>query len=173
MTELFRGFVKTRNKKCTQKFANGEPLLTLEQVQKYDEYAGILAENTILIDIDNLDQSEVLMNIIEDRQINCRVIQTTRGRHFYFKNTKVTTCATHTHLACGLTADIKIGSKNSYAILKFDGEERFLRFFCLSRLMLTFGKWTRETGETKSCSVTFLPCRSTDCRRKRYGTRCE
>lgn len=128
MTELFRGFVKTRNKKCTQKFANGEPLLTLEQVQKYDEYAGILAENTILIDIDNLDQSEVLMNIIEDRQINCRVIQTTRGRHFYFKNTKVTKCATHTHLACGLTADIKIGSKNSYAILKFDGEERFVEW---------------------------------------------
>ena len=125
MSELFRGFVRTKNKKCTQKFANGEKLLTLEQAQKFDEYAGILAQDTILVDIDDAEQSEVLMQIVEDLQINCRVIQTTRGRHFYFKNTSVAKCSTHSHLACGLTADIKIGSKNSYAILKFDGDERF------------------------------------------------
>jgi putative DNA primase/helicase len=128
MSELFRGFVRTKNKKCTQKFAGGEKLLTLAQARKFDEYAGILAEDTILIDIDDGQQSEVLMNIVEDLQINCRVIQTTRGRHFYFKNKGVAKCATGARLACGLTADIKLGSKNSYAILKFDGEERFVEW---------------------------------------------
>lgn len=128
MSELFKGFVRTKNKKCTQKFANGEKLLTLEQARKFDEYAGILAESTILIDIDDGPQSEVLMDIVEDLQINCRVIQTTRGRHFYFKNKGVAKCATGARLACGLTADIKLGSKNSYAILKFDGEERFVEW---------------------------------------------
>lgn len=125
---LFRGFVATKNKKCTQKFANGEPLLTLEEAQKCDEYAGILAEDTILIDIDDHEQSEILMNIVEEKQVNCRVYQTTRGRHFYFKNKGVAKCMTGTKLACGLTADIKIGSKNSYAILKFKGEERFIEW---------------------------------------------
>lgn len=125
---LFRGYVATKNKKCLQKFANGEKLLTLEEAQKYDEYAGILAEETILIDIDDQEQSEILMQIVEEKQLNCRVYQTTRGRHFLFKNKGVSKCATHTKLACGLTADIKIGAKNSYSILKFNGEERFIEW---------------------------------------------
>ena len=126
--KLFRGYVKTKNKKCTQKFANGEKLLTLDQAQKLDEYAGILGDETILIDVDDMDQSEILMNIVEAKQLNCRVYQTTRGRHFLFKNKGVVKCATGARLACGLQADIKIGAKNSYSILKFNGEERFIEW---------------------------------------------
>lgn len=126
--EIFRGYVKTKNKKCTQKFANGEKLLTLEQAKKLDEYAGIIADGVILVDIDDKDQSEILMDIVEDLQLNCRVYQTTRGRHFYFKNDGVRKCGTHLKLACGLEADIKLGSKNSYAILKFDNKERFIEW---------------------------------------------
>ncbi len=128
--QLFRGYVKTKNKKCTQKFANGEKLLTLEQAQQLDEYAGILGDHTILIDVDDMEQSEILMNIVEAKQLNCRVYQTTRGRHFLFKNKGVVKCATGAKLACGLHADIKIGSKNSYSILKFAGEERFIEWDC-------------------------------------------
>lgn len=123
--ELFRGYVATKNKKCLQKFANGERLLTLEEAKELPEYAGILAHDTVLIDIDDEHQSEIMMDIIENLKIDCKVICTTRGRHFYFKNKNLKKCFTHAKLACGLTADIKIGLKNSYAILKFKGEERF------------------------------------------------
>lgn len=126
--DLFRGYVKTKNKKCTQKFANGEKLLTLEQAEKLPEYAGILADHIILIDVDDEIQSEILMDIVEYLQLNCRVYKTTRGRHFYFKNTNVLKCGTHLKLACGLEADIKLGSKNSYAILKFDNKDRFIEW---------------------------------------------
>lgn len=125
---LFRGYVVTKSKKCLQKFANGEKLLTLEQAQQFEEYAGILNTETILIDVDDHAQSEILMNIVEAKQLNCRVYQTTRGRHFLFKNKGVVKCATGARLACGLIADIKIGSKNSYSILKFKGEERFIEW---------------------------------------------
>lgn len=128
MSDLFKGYVRTKNKKAAQKFANGEKLLTLEEARKFDEFAGILAEDAALIDVDDKEQSDALMDIVEDLQINCRVVQTTRGRHFYFKNKGLAKCATGARLACGLTADIKIGSKNSYAILKFDGEERFVEW---------------------------------------------
>lgn len=126
--DLFRGFVKTKNKKCTQKFANGEKLLTLEQAKQLDEYAGIIANDVILIDVDDTEQSELLMDIVEALQLNCRVYQTTRGKHFYFKNTTVKKNYTRTKLACGLNADIKLGSKNSYAILKYDNKERFIEW---------------------------------------------
>lgn len=126
--ELFRGYVKTKEKKCTQKFANGEKLLTLDQAQQLEEYAGIIADGVILIDVDNEKQSEILMDIVEHLQLNCRVYKTTRGKHFFFKNKGVVKCATGTKLACGLTADIKVGSKNSYAILKYKGKERFIEW---------------------------------------------
>lgn len=128
--ELFRAYVPTKNKKCTMPF-KGVPssqLMTYDEVKDLDEYAGILADDVILIDIDDKEQSEKLMDIVEDLQLNCRVYQTTRGRHFLFKNDKVDGCSTHSTLAIGLTADIKIGKKNSYSILKFNGEERFIEW---------------------------------------------
>ena len=126
--ELFKGYVPTKNKKCLRKFKD-KPLLSLSEVSDLTEYAGILAENIILVDIDDHDQSEILMTIVEDLQLDCRVYQTTRGRHFLFKNdNKVPQCHTGVKLVCGLTADIKVGLKNSYSILKFNGEDRFIEW---------------------------------------------
>ena len=129
-TLFFKGYVKTKNKKCTEKFKDRTDFKTLEQVQSLDEYAGILANDAVLIDIDDGDQAELLMDIVEHLQLNCRVYQTTRGKHFLFKNTtgQIQKCFTKTNLGCGLTADIKVGLKNSYEVLKFDGKERFIEW---------------------------------------------
>lgn len=124
---LFKGYVRTKDKKCIDKFKN-VPLRSFDEVKDLPEYAGILADGIILIDIDDLAQSEILMNIVESMQLDCRVYQTTRGRHFLFKNSGVKKCATGARLACGLTSDIKIGDHNSYEILKFGGEERFIEW---------------------------------------------
>lgn len=128
--ELFRGYVPTKKKKCTMQF-KGVPsnqLKSYDEVKDLEEYAGILADDVILIDVDDKAQSDKLMDIVEDLQLNCRVYQTTRGRHFLFKNDKVNTCSTHSKLAIGLEADIKIGKKNSYSVLKYNGEERFVEW---------------------------------------------
>lgn len=126
MKELFKGYVETRDKKCIEKFKNRTDFKSYEQVERLDEFAGILADDTILIDIDDFEQSEKLMNMIEDLDIPCRVYETMRGKHFLFLNQsrQVETCKTHARLACGLSADIKLGSRNSYSILKYDGKER-------------------------------------------------
>ncbi len=123
---LYKGYVKTKNKKAVQKFKDVPPelLLTLPQAQALPEYAGVLAEDTILVDFDDYDQSEVMLQMVKDMNLQCKVIKTTRGKHFLFRNAGVDKCYTHTHLACGLIADIKVGLKNSYEVLKFDGEER-------------------------------------------------
>ena len=127
---FFKEYVKTRDKRCTEKFKNRTDFKSLEQVQSLDEYAGILANDAVLIDVDDGDQAELLMNIVEDLQLNCRVYQTTRGKHFLFKNAtgQIQKCFTKTNLGCGLTADIKVGLKNSYEVLKFNGEERFIEW---------------------------------------------
>lgn len=127
---FFKGFVKTRDKKCVEKFKDRTDFKTLEQVKSLDEYAGVLANDAVLIDIDDGDQAELLMDIVEHLQLNCRVYQTTRGKHFLFKNTtgQIQKCFTHTSLGCGLTADIKVGLKNSYEVLKFNGKDRFIEW---------------------------------------------
>ena len=126
----YKGYVPTKGKVPTIKFKNGAELLTLEQVKNEREYAGILADDAIVIDIDNAEQAEILMNIVEDLQLDCIVRQTTRGKHFLFRNCGVDRCATGVKLACGLTADIKVGKHNSIQILKSDGEERFVEWDC-------------------------------------------
>ena len=126
--KLFTGYVRTKDKQSIDPFKDKSKLRTLEEVSSLSEYAGVLAEDVILIDIDDAEMSELMMNIVEEKQLNCRVYQTTRGRHFLFKNNTVEKCKTHTRLACGLEADIKLGSRNSYEVLKYDGKERFIEW---------------------------------------------
>ena len=122
---LYKGFVRTKGKQPIDKLKSGA-YREWEEIKQYNSYAGVLQDDVILIDIDDMQQSDILMNIVEQKQINTYVYQTSRGRHFLFKNdNRITKCYTHTRLACGLYADIKIGSATSVQALKVDGEERF------------------------------------------------
>ena len=131
MYQFFKGYVPTRNKKCSMTFKgkSADELLTLEEAEKLSEYAGILADNTILIDIDEPKQAEILARICEDKQLHCRIYQTTRGKHFLFKNDdRASKCWTKGTLACGLMSDGKLGCRNSYSVLKFDKKTRHIEF---------------------------------------------
>lgn len=125
---FFKGYVETKNKKCIEKFKGRTDFKSYEQVQSLSEFAGILNTDTILIDIDDFEQSELLFKIVQDKGLKCRVYETTRGKHFLFNNKGVDTNRTKANLAIGLTADIKIGKRNSYSILKFKGKERTILY---------------------------------------------
>lgn len=121
---FFKGYFETKDKKCIEKFKGRTDFKNYEQVQSLPEFAGILATDTILIDIDDFDESEILFKIVQDLKLKCRVYKTTRGKHFLFKNVLVESNRTHATLALGITADIKIGKRNAYSILKFKNKER-------------------------------------------------
>ncbi|KAB3534444.1 DNA primase [Alkaliphilus pronyensis] len=130
MLSLFKGFVPTKDKKSTMAFKGktSDELLTYDEVKPLPEYAGILADDVVLIDIDDQDQAELMMDIVEDQQLDCLVIQTTRGKHFYFRNNIINRNGTNKSLAIGLQADIKLGSRTSYSVLKYDNKERFIEW---------------------------------------------
>ena len=130
---LFKGYVPTKDKKCLQTFkdSDGSDLLTYDQAKSLPEFAGILSNDTILIDVDDEVQSDILFKIVDEKELVCRVYKTTKGKHFLFKNTDSAgeylqeTCKTKCTLACGLVdIDIKVGHRNSYSVLKFKGKER-------------------------------------------------
>ena len=129
---FFRGYVPTKEKKCLLPFKNksSAELKTLSEVEDLSEYAGILSDDVILIDVDDARQSDILLDIVDDLNIRCRVYQTTRGKHFFFQNKDdngqyiQSTNKIKTKLVCGLSCDIKVGCKNSYSILKYADRER-------------------------------------------------
>jgi len=127
---LYKGYVPTSGKKSTMPFKDRDAsdLLTLEEAQKFTEYAGILADDTVLIDIDDAEQSQIMLNIVKTKELKCKVLATTRGAHFLFKTDKPMQNRTHCKLGVGLTADIKGGGRASYEVLKFDGKERELLY---------------------------------------------
>lgn len=132
---LYKGYVECKGKASIEKLKNRTKWKTYDEVKGLNGFGGVLADDTVLIDIDDPDQAETLMKIVEELQLNCKVICTSRGKHFLFKNHSLPKCRTHVPLAVGLTADIKVGSKLSYEILKIDGVERFC-------------EWDIETGGT-------------------------
>ena len=125
---LYKGYVETKGKQSIEKLKGRTKWKTLDEVKDCPGYGGVLADDTILIDIDDSEQSEIMMRIVEDHQLNCKVLQTSRGRHFLFKNKAVTRNRTHIPLAVGLTADIKVGTRLSYEVIKVNGEERFVEW---------------------------------------------
>lgn len=125
---FFKGYVKTKGKAPLQKYKDTGNLLTYEEASKLDEYAGVLSDDAILIDVDDKEQAELLADMVEDLQLECRMRQTTKGMHFFFYNDGVRKCRTGVYLACGIKADIKVGCENSIACLKYNGKTREVVF---------------------------------------------
>ena len=141
--QLFRGYVPTKDKQCLEKFKGRKRLNRLEDVQDLDEYAGILGEETILIDVDDAETSDLLFQIVQDLGLKCRVYKTTRGKHFYFRNPEgyVEKSWTKQTLALGIETDAKVGRNNSYAIMRFKGVDRPMLQDCPEDEIQELPKW--------------------------------
>ena len=124
---LYKGYVPVNGKRSLMPFKgkDASELLTLEAVDKVPSYGGVLDDNAVMVDIDDMEQSETLLRIIKDLDVKCKVIATSRGKHFLFwNNGQVSRNGNHKKLAIGLTADIKAGCNCSYEVLKRDGHLR-------------------------------------------------
>ena len=122
--ELYAGFIQTKNKKPLKEFKDGKNLISYDWARQLPEYAGVLNDNIILVDVDDKETSNIVLRIINDLGIHCFVVDTTRGKHFLFQNTDVSTNKTKTNTAIGIKVDIKLGSRNSYQVLKYNGVVR-------------------------------------------------
>lgn len=121
---FFRGYIRTHGKSPIDKFKDVD-LRSLDEVKDLDSYAGVLDKNTVLIDVDDAKQAQRLFDMVKSMELCCQVRQTTRGKHFYFVNDGFwEKCGGNNLLAIGIHADIKVGVKNSIAILKKDGVDR-------------------------------------------------
>lgn len=130
--DIFRGYVTSDGKRATMKYKDvpDNELLSFEQVKNLPHYCGIIAEDCVLVDLDNQAEADLLFSIIKKRDIKCQVRQTTHGMHFYFRNNGISVNKIKQRTAIGLTVDYKAGVKPCYATLKKDGIERKIIYDC-------------------------------------------
>lgn len=121
---MFKGYIPTRGKRPTEKVRGRNEFYTLDSVKDLNEYGGVLEDGFIMVDIDDAEQANILDRILKKYDIKCNRLYTSRGIHFYFRNTLVTTNAIAKPTAIGIRADIKLGTKNAVVPLKIDGVER-------------------------------------------------
>ena len=70
---LYKGFVRTKGKQPIDKLKSGV-YREWEEIKQYNSYAGVLQDDVILIDIDDMQQSDIVMNIIEQKQDRPRFV---------------------------------------------------------------------------------------------------
>lgn len=129
--QQYKGFVKYREgtKKPSQKI-QGEELLTLHHVRYRgnDGYGGVLNDDVIMVDIDDMREAEKLLEIVNSEGIKCNVLKTTDGMHFYFKHGGLVVRnigSKHCTASIGFQSmDIKLGDRVTIDCLKYQGVER-------------------------------------------------
>ena len=124
MVEIFRGYVATKDKKPLQKFKDVEKLPSLEEVSKLEEYAGVLNDNFMVMDVDKAEEAVFAIELARRESFNIRMIKTSRGVHLVFKKPNFEIKGiTHAKNAYGIEFDIRVGV-NQYIVCKKNGKLR-------------------------------------------------
>nr|WP_206691673.1 DNA primase family protein [Heyndrickxia coagulans] len=116
--------MKGNGKHAASKFKDGSKLLSYNTVRKYESFVGILDDDYIMVDVDDIEDAETLLDIIEDRNVQCSVLETNNGMHFYFRGYDLTANKIKWYSNIGILADYKLGTKNTADPLKINGVSR-------------------------------------------------
>ncbi|MFV5912476.1 DNA primase family protein [Bacillus cereus] len=139
---MYKGYLKGNGKHAASKFKDGAKLLSYHTARKENSFVGILDDEYIMVDVDDMTEAETLLDIIEDKNINCSVLETTNGMHFYFKGYAITANKIKWFSNIGILCDYKLGIKNTADPLKIDGKTR---------------KWLRKCTEHDSLPSWLYP----------------
>ena len=117
--------ILNNNKAATHKFKTKATTKTLEQVEKYDNYAMIVPKGYLMLDYDTEDDAAIMLDIVDSLNMKTKVMKTTRGYHFWFKAASyVPKSFTKARLAIGIYSDCKNSNARAYAVIKQNGKHR-------------------------------------------------
>lgn len=124
MIGIYKGYLRGNGKRAATSFKDGGKLLSYHSARKYKSFVGVLEDDYIMVDVDNMDEAETLLEIVKERGINCSVLETDNGMHFYFKGYELTANKIKWHSHIGLLCDYKLGTRNTVDPLRINGKTR-------------------------------------------------
>ncbi len=98
--------------------------MTWDEVKDFDSVGLIVPKGYIVLDFDTTSDAEIMIKIVNELDLKCRVVKTSRGIHCYFKKGNIDKCFIKSRLAIGIFSDCKNGTKRSYVKIKSDGKMR-------------------------------------------------
>ena len=128
--KMYSGFYRSNGKIVMGNMDDIAPMSWSDAVESGDDFVGRLRDSVVMLDVDSADQAQAMLKIVNQNDVQCNVIQTSRGRmHFYFlngfeNNKYQCDIAKSTRLFVGIDVDIKMGSKYGFSPIKVDGEFR-------------------------------------------------
>lgn len=142
MVFIFKGYIPTNGKRPTEEYKNRTEFYSLSDVEKLNSYGAVLSDDIIQIDIDDEEQSKIVFDIVKYLNIQCNILKTDRGKHFYFKNTNQDKRKQGYTTALGIKVDTGLGSQNAVIPIKIDGKTR---------------KWLQEVDELENLPAWLVP----------------
>lgn len=142
MNNIYKGYLKGNGKRAATRFKDDAKLLSYHTARKYDSFVGVLDDEYIMVDVDDIEEAEILLDIVEDKDIQCSVLETDNGMHFYFKGYDLTANKIKWYSNIGILADYKLGIKNTTDPLKINGVTR---------------KWIRKVKEHEALPIWLYP----------------
>ncbi|EPY2279531.1 DNA primase [Clostridium sporogenes] len=124
---MWKGYIPTGGrdgKHPTEEYKDRTEFYKLEEVEKLQSYGGVLKDDLIQIDVDDSTEANILYEIIKELNINTTVLQTTRGKHFYFLNPGIERRKQGYYTALGIKIDVGLGIQNAVVPLKVKGRKR-------------------------------------------------
>ena len=112
-----------------------------EEVKDFDNIGLIVPKGYLVLDFDTTSDAEIMMKIVEDLDLKCKVIKTNRGIHCYFKRGGIEKSFTKNRLAIGIFSDCKNSNKRSYVKVKSDGKMRTVLRKCKFSEMQEVPRW--------------------------------
>lgn len=132
------------NKTPIEKLSDGGH--PLSEVEDYDNLGVLIPEPMVVFDFDSPSDAEIIQRIVEDLDIHCNMMKTTRGVHVWFKSDEPMKNLIKTRCAIGLFYDIRSWGKIGFTVVKKDGEWReWLRTYPVEEID-TVPAWLKPLG---------------------------
>ncbi|WP_390409934.1 phage/plasmid primase, P4 family [Lacticaseibacillus jixiensis] len=123
---MYKGYLRGDGKHASTKVINSRLLSweTLKSATTEPNVVGVLSDDYIMVDLDDMSEAKKLYKIVTDSRIQCSILQTNHGMHFYFKGYTLSTNKIGWYTPIGLKADFKLGIKNTADPIRIDGKSR-------------------------------------------------
>mgnify|MGYP001394843392 CR=1 FL=1 len=128
-------YIILNDKRPTHPFKTKDTTKTWEEAKDFDHVGVIVPKGYLVLDFDTTEDAEIMLEITKALKLKTRVMKTTRGYHFWFKNSpipkpdgsvdfRIPKNFIKTRLAVGLISDCKNSNKRSYVVIKRNGKMR-------------------------------------------------
>lgn len=115
-------FIELNGKTSKYKFKDGGR--PFEEVSHAKDIGMLIPDGFVVLDVDDEEESQVLLSILTRKKITCKVMKTDRGLHFWFKSEKILKNSIHIDTPIGITVDVRSWGKSGYVKIKKNGKMR-------------------------------------------------